>query len=290
MDKLDRFEKILNLVERARRLDFLAIDAMERMNKTNIDFYNFYTKIDTERNKQYTNSNQSKENCVNDLECGISQKEENTEIKKEIPMEPKPEYSEEALKAFMNSFSQPKTKETTQPQTQPYIPQQPYVQPSQPFAPQPQYVPQQQYVPQPQYVPQQHPYAPYGQPYNPYGQPYPQQQYVPPVQPQAQVQTPTPTQAPAPAPQQPYAYNVNINAAPLPPDSPKEEEEPTPAPSKDQLEKMRSLSSVVAEKIRVQTDVLKQTHEAFTETHRQSFLLWKEIDDYLSKNKTNGKQ
>ena len=264
MDKLERFEKILNLVEKARRLDFLAVEVMERMNKQNVDFYNFYSKISSDSSNNYKTNSPQKEYIVSSVDLEARKKNIDVEIK-EKQMETKPEYSEEAIRAFFNAFQaqqQPKAHTHTQPQ-QPYAPQQPYVQP---------HSQQQSYAP------------PYGQyPQQPYGQPQPQYAPQQPQQPQY-------------AQQQPY-FSAPSSTEPQLPDETKNEEpaaptptQPSPVGGKDSqfIEKMKALSCTIADRIKAQTDLLKQTHTAFTETHRMSFLLWKDIDDYLS-NKTNEK-
>lgn len=205
MDKLDRFERILNIVEKVRRLDFVAIEAMERLNKQNIDFFNFYTKMNTEKNPKEMKTE---------------------EQKKEHAMEPKPDYSEDTLKALVNALNQLNKMKTDINTT----------------------------IEQTQTPPVSNAPIP------------PDEDYPVPVP----VPVPVPTPAPAPAP----------TPAPAP--------APAPAqPNKDLLfiDKIKGLSCTISDRIKAQTDMLKHAQETFTQTHRMSFTLWKEIDEYLSKNK-----
>lgn len=200
MDKLERFERILNIVEKVRKLDFVAIEAMERLNKQNIDFYNFYTKMNTEKNPQEMKPEEQKQKQ--------KQKEEHV-------MEPKQEYNEDTLKALVNALNQlSKVKtdiSTTIAQTQ-----------TTPVSDSP----------------------------------------IPPDEDPVPVPTPIPVPIPVPAPVQ---------------------------PNKDLLfiDKIKGISCTISDRIKAQADMLKHAQETFTQTHRMSFTLWKEIDEYLSKNKTD---
>ena len=272
MDKLERFEKILNLVERARRLDFLAVEVMERVNKQNIDFYNFYSKIDRERNNQFNENILNKE-CT---DTSTAENSNNTDtVKKEKQMETKPEYSEEALRAFVNTFSQAANKnEHTQPQPQP---QQQYQQPQQSYYPPNQWPgahPQQPQ--QPYYPPNQWPGMPPQQPF------YPQNNW-----PMAGMPHPYQNVPPPQYGQQPINPNI-----PTTPEGNKDNEQNT-QPKNTQntqfFERMKSLSEIISERIKTQTDSLKQIMEAFNDTHKMSLEMWKDFDNMLSKNKANEK-
>lgn len=107
MDKIEKFEKILNLVERARRLDFIALDAMERMNKQHIDIYNFYNKIINEKQNQKINIKEIYEDKIvpgtnviksTDIEKNLKDKEKE---KEETDMTD----HNEALRAFVETFN-----------------------------------------------------------------------------------------------------------------------------------------------------------------------------------------
>ena len=52
MIKIDEFDKLLSVIAKARELEFATItkhaEALERLNKQNVDIYNFYTKMKNE--------------------------------------------------------------------------------------------------------------------------------------------------------------------------------------------------------------------------------------------------
>lgn len=98
MDKIDKFEKILTLVERARKLDFIAIEVMEKMNKQHIDFYKFYNKITFEPNEQEVGNKEIKNSNVMDID---NNKTTDTVKEKEDEMTD----HNDALKAFVEAFN-----------------------------------------------------------------------------------------------------------------------------------------------------------------------------------------
>jgi len=101
MDKLDKFERILNLVERTRRLDFIAIEAMERMNKQNIDFYNFYNTITKEKIPVVVPEPKLEKESVQEKHPIVTQTQMETPIqKKDNVME-----HNDALKEFVKAFN-----------------------------------------------------------------------------------------------------------------------------------------------------------------------------------------
>ena len=175
MDSIDKFDKILNLVERARRLDFVAIDVMDRLNKSNLDFYNVYNKINKEQAKEE--------------ETGITRKKET-------------DMDENAVKQAFEQFMLQFKKQTST-----------------------------------------------------------SMQETPPMPPDEDPPAPAPTPAPAPLP----------------------EPEPEPQPSKDtvKLTKIKGAVGIISDRVKTQADMLKHVHTIMIETHRMSFALWKEIDDYL---------
>lgn len=212
MDNIDKFERILNLVERARKLDFIALDVMERMNKHNIDIYNYYNKIVSEKPKSQqfiqekelmqTENMEDKETYDNN-QMKNTRNTENTKdrIEKEFH---KKEYEgkgqemtdhNDALRAFVETFNK-------------------------------------------------------------------------------------------------QINSIKLNPNPTPPDEDETKEQPQPQPqqqNKDQLfiERIKGLTGTVSDRVKAEADMLKHIHTVITETHRMSFSMWKEMDEYLKKNRTD---
>jgi len=68
-----------------------------------------------------------------------------------------------------------------------------------------------------------------------------------------------------------------------PPSSPTPPADTTPISSKDMetLNKLKQMSATVAEHLKVQVDIHKYAAAAITETHKLSFDLFKDIDEYM---------
>ena len=100
-----------------------------------------------------------------------------------------------------------------------------------------------------------------------------------------QTQTPPVSNSPIPPDEDPVPAPI---PTPVPVPAPTPVPTPVPVqPSKDLLflDKIKGISCTISDRIKAQTDMLKHAQETFTQTHRMSFTLWKEIDEYLSKNK-----
>ena len=201
MDKIEQFERILNLVERARRLDFIAIEAMERMNKQHIDFYNFCNKIVKQEPKEPIQEPvQEKPPEKKEIKQDIKK----PHIKKSAETEEKDKENQmadhnDALRAFVEAFNTQVNK-------------------------------------------------------------------------------------------------IKLNPTPTPPDEEPVDPTPTPTPqpqpvqNKDlaMIEKIKGLSGTVSDRIKAEADMLKHINTVINETHRMSFSMWKDIDDYLKKNTPSG--
>ena len=246
-DKLDKFERILNLVERARKLDFVAIEAMERLNKQNIDFYNFYTKITKEKNNTENNKyKEGEQTYTNRTHLDIQNAEAQQQIQKKANdmenqqnQQNQQDFTKEQLRAFMDAIVQITKKNTPAPAPAPAPPH--------PSVHKPETV-------EPQFLYTKRPLPP----------PDMKETRIPLVV--------------AASPATPAA------ASPATPT-------PSPAIPKDLffIDKIRGYSSSISDRLKSEADILKQTQSAMTETHRMSFTLWKEIDEYLlsrSKNQT----
>lgn len=68
-----------------------------------------------------------------------------------------------------------------------------------------------------------------------------------------------------------------------PPDSPLPPSGADPSKELDQLNRIKQMSTAVAEHLRVQIDVHKYAAAAIAETHKMSFDLYKEIDNYMKR-------
>ena len=256
-DKLDKFERILNLVERARKLDFVAIEAMERLNKQNIDFYNFYTKITKEKNNTENNNyKEGEQTYTNRTHLDIQNAEAQQQIQKKANdmenqqnQQNQQDFTKEQLQAFMDAIVQITKKNTPAPAPA----SKPIPAPPHPSAHKPETV-------EPQFLYTKRPLPP----------PDMKETRIPLVA--------------AASPATPAAASPAIPTASTTPT-------PSPAIPKDLffIDKIRGYSSSISDRLKSEADILKQTQSAMTETHRMSFTLWKEIDEYLlsrSKNQT----
>jgi hypothetical protein len=195
MDKIDKFEKILNLVERARKLDFITIEVMERMNKQHIDFYNFYNKIIVDKTNDPKNQKEEvpdNKTIKNPNTVDIEKQKMDIENGKDTDMTD----HNDALKAFVEAFNNQINKcklnpsGPTPPDEEAVVEEQPAIQPQQPIA----------------------------------------QEHL------------------------------------------------------AKMDKIKGYSTIICDRIKTQTDMIKYMQTVLVETHRMAFDMYKDMDDYLKKN------
>lgn len=193
MDEITKFEKILDLVERARKLDFIALEVMERLNQHNLDIYSQYNRMNSEITKKDTHTVETQ--------------------KKDADMD------ENALKeAVMHLVNQVNKLKEQKEQSANIFANPLQATHSTPIPPEPE-----------------------------------EQPVIHQAAPQIQVPTPTPTPTPTPL------YNKDTAF----------------------IDRIKGMSGTVADRIKTQADMLKHVMTVVNETHRMSFTLWKEMDDYL---------
>lgn len=102
---LDKLERFINLIERARELDFIAIqrhtEAMEKLNKQNIDIYNFYNKIkaDQKRGEKEEKKEEEEEETVKVVNTKTTAQKQKQTQKKEMEMEM--DINEDTVRTFL---------------------------------------------------------------------------------------------------------------------------------------------------------------------------------------------